>query len=772
MSKRKQPEPIPGTKGGFEEWQGSEDEGSSDDEVGNQKERILNRGVMQGAPVAKVLTKKGKKNVYAVITDLGAGLQGFMPISSMAEDPDLRDFLSHKLMHLRTGEAPAPGLPDRRSRISRIVATDQGLHNNQILISAMGRRVCSSMKDDWDNLPVCVSNLLSLLYDRDRVCEITSLANLRIGQVLDGVVQRRTNEGVVASLTTGVSRKNAHPLMGVAVGANAVSTDTTGTTTREIGTPSSAPGTPGGRQQSAPGTLRCRVIDCDPVNGIVDFSCNPAVANCPTALDRRTALSTFKNLAKKMKKTIPAQVILRKENYAIVISRPYSGVLGYLALPESDSERSRVKAGERITAVVEYVRIRPVANTSQPKRAKWVETGRQVQEDHEDLQEKRRTNLMRTPDDPWLCEESFVVLSLQPTAEPKQDVELEKPKAAPKKSDPSDAIEVGFDWQESESEEEDKKEAKKSPTTRPQKKSKKAETEIQIDKVERQRAEGGPAKTTEDFDRLIMASPHSSFVWCQYMAFHMANREFEQSRVIAERALKTISYRETGELHNIWVAYLNLENLNGTTESLNTVFQRFLQHSDDQLSAYKALLDIAKASKHNILAERTYQTILRKFGRSTEPWVNYAQYLLSLGAHDAINKLQKRMLANDQLTSKQQVDVLIKYGRMHYRQGSIDKGRTIFEGLLLKHPKRADLWSVYLDMERVVLPRLEDLTRIRNVFDRVTSLNLSSKKMQQFMTKYLSFEREKGDEERVEYVKKRAQEYVNAKLGVGDEDEE
>ena len=189
-----------------------------------------------------------------------------------------------------------------------------------------------------------------------------------------------------------------------------------------------------------------------------------------------------------------------------------------------------------------------------------------------------------------------------------------------------------------------------------------------------------------------------------------------------------------------------------------------------------------------------------------KPWVELAQYHLSRGSQDEITKLQKRMLNNKSLSDKQQVDFLLKVchtlstlstlsqhhpsqlGNMQYRQGSIDKGRTIFEGLTVKFPKRTDIWSVYLDMEQVVLPRLEDMTRyapwsqrfskmqhlffyrIRLVYDRITSMPLSSKKMQFFMTKYLTFEKNHGTAGRVEYVKKRAMDFVNAKLGEAEEE--
>lgn len=47
----------------------------------------------------------------------------------------------------------------------------------------------------------------------------------------------------------------------------------------------------------------------------------------------------------------------------------------------------------------------------------------------------------------------------------------------------------------------------------------------------------------EDFDRLVLQSPDSSLVWIRYMAHHLEGSEIEKAQAVAERALKTISFR-------------------------------------------------------------------------------------------------------------------------------------------------------------------------------------------------------------------------------------
>ena len=50
-------------------------------------------------------------------------------------------------------------------------------------------------------------------------------------------------------------------------------------------------------------------------------------------------------------------------------------------------------------------------------------------------------------------------------------------------------------------------------------------------------------ETAEEFDRMVLASPNNSLVWLQYMALHLHTTEIDKARVVAERALKTISFR-------------------------------------------------------------------------------------------------------------------------------------------------------------------------------------------------------------------------------------
>jgi rRNA biogenesis protein RRP5 len=40
-----------------------------------------------------------------------------------------------------------------------------------------------------------------------------------------------------------------------------------------------------------------------------------------------------------------------------------------------------------------------------------------------------------------------------------------------------------------------------------------------------------------------------------------------------------------------------------------------------------------------------------------------------------------------------------KFSQMEFKYGEPERGRTLFEGIVSHHPKRLDMWSIYLDME-------------------------------------------------------------------------
>ncbi|RXM27397.1 Protein RRP5-like [Acipenser ruthenus] len=298
---------------------------------------------------------------------------------------------------------------------------------------------------------------------------------------------------------------------------------------------------------------------------------------------------------------------------------------------------------------------------------------------------------------------------------------------------------------------------------KPQKKSKreknveKQRQEKELSKVEGELMDPGrQPQTANDFNRLVLGSPDSSIVWLQYMAFHLHATEIEQARAVAERALKTISFREEQEKLNVWVALLNLENMYGTEESLNKVFERAVQHCEP-LKVFQSLADIYTKSDKYKQAESLYNTMLRRFRQERSVWLSCATFHLRQGRTDETHRLLQRALKC--LPDKEHVDLIAKFAQLEFRFGDPERAKSMFESTLGNYPRRTDLWSVYIDM----MIKYGSQKEVRNILERVIHLSLAAKRIKFFFKRYLEYEKKHGCAESVQVVKEKAMEYVEAK---------
>jgi rRNA biogenesis protein RRP5 len=74
---------------------------------------------------------------------------------------------------------------------------------------------------------------------------------------------------------------------------------------------------------------------------------------------------------------------------------------------------------------------------------------------------------------------------------------------------------------------------------------------------------------------------------------------------------------EEGEKFNVWVAWLNLENLYGTEDATLALLSRALTHTDAR-RMYLAALDIFQRTAKAGLAEQCLKAMTRKFSESAE----------------------------------------------------------------------------------------------------------------------------------------------------------
>ena len=273
---------------------------------------------------------------------------------------------------------------------------------------------------------------------------------------------------------------------------------------------------------------------------------------------------------------------------------------------------------------------------------------------------------------------------------------------------------------------------------------------------EEELADGDAApRGAEDYERLLLASPNSSYVWLRYMSFQLSLTEIEKARSIGERALKTIELGNLKERFNIWAALLNLERAHGDEQSLGQMTSRAL-HGADPKAVYMHIASMHERAKSYDLADAAFEVCCKKYRSQIDVWISWMSAQMARG--DVSGGKATLQRAVDAMPRSQHADVLSKFAQLEFKFGEAERGRTVFDSILSNFPKRVDIWSIYMDMEL----RNGDVEPSKRLFERATSLKLSSKKMKFFFTRYLTFAREQGDAELIAHVKEKARAFVES----------
>jgi rRNA biogenesis protein RRP5 len=246
------------------------------------------------------------------------------------------------------------------------------------------------------------------------------------------------------------------------------------------------------------------------------------------------------------------------------------------------------------------------------------------------------------------------------------------------------------------------------------------------------------------------------------MSFQLSLTEVDKARAIGERALKTIELGELKERFNVWAALLNLERAHGDERSLNAMTTRAL-HGADPKTVYMHVASMHERAQAFAQADAAFELCCKKYRSQPDVWVAWMTSQMARGAHaDGKSTLQR---AVDALPRGAHADILSKFAQLEFRHGEAERGRTVFDSILANYPKRVDVWSVYMDMEL----KHGEAEPIGRVFERATSLRLSSKKMKFFFTRYLTYARERGSPELVAHVKEKARAFVESAGAGADE---
>ena len=137
-------------------------------------------------------------------------------------------------------------------------------------------------------------------------------------------------------------------------------------------------------------------------------------------------------------------------------------------------------------------------------------------------------------------------------------------------------------------------------------------------------------ESNSDFERLLLGSPNSSYLWIQYMSFQLQLAEVEKAREIGQRALKTINFREEQEKLNVWIGLLNLENIYGTEQTLEITFKDAARHNDSKTIYLRLASVFDQTEKFEVRRLRSYIIRSPKFLIFRKPRNNISEHARNL----------------------------------------------------------------------------------------------------------------------------------------------
>ena len=337
-------------------------------------------------------------------------------------------------------------------------------------------------------------------------------------------------------------------------------------------------------------------------------------------------------------------------------------------------------------------------------------------------------------------------------------------------------ININLDNEEGESENKNLKSSKKREKSKLKEEIKIREKEKILQKESQIDQEEKTPQTIEDYEKLILSDHNNSKYWILYASYILDKLGHNNARKIFERAIQNIDISLIKEKLNIWIAYMNLENVYGDNESFKNVVEKALEVNDKK-TIYKHLINIYRQSGKHSMALEVYKLAIKSFFNDANLWRNYIEFLFEAQKLELAEKFKdyefyqpKDMLnrALQALPQKEHIDLLIKYAQIQYKYDLVEEGRNTFESILRNYPKRSNVWTIYIDQES----KYGTKEKVRNIFEKVLTVDFKIKILKNMIKKYLEFEVKFGNSKSVEHVKKLTQELISKKLQELDDGEE
>ena len=334
----------------------------------------------------------------------------------------------------------------------------------------------------------------------------------------------------------------------------------------------------------------------------------------------------------------------------------------------------------------------------------------------------------------------------------KKDKKVEDDEEEEKEDEEEEDDENDMEIEDENEENEDKKNKRKSSSKREKDNLKK---EIKIREIEKAN-ENDEIKNAQYYERLILKDHDNSINWIAYASYILDTLNLASARQIFERALKIIDISKTNEKLNIWVGYLNLENIYGDAKSFQKILDRAKEVCDKKL-LYNHLIQIYINSNKYEDASDTYKILIKEYFDDLEIWKKYIEFLFEVNDLKDKNKINLDLIDPKEglnksmqvLKKKAHLDIMCWYGQLLYRYNNNEEARNMFDNILKNFPKRKDIWFVYIDKE---IKFGKNIEKVRQIFDKMFEIKFKINDLKSIMKKFLEFEKGHSKNEK-EFIK-------------------
>ena len=297
------------------------------------------------------------------------------------------------------------------------------------------------------------------------------------------------------------------------------------------------------------------------------------------------------------------------------------------------------------------------------------------------------------------------------------------------------------------------KEIKKKRVASKKKEKDNLKQEIKIREIEQANL-NNEIKNAQYYERVILKDHDNSLNWIEYASYILDTLNLASARQIFERALKIIDITKTKEKLNVWVAYLNLENIYGNEKTFEKIFERAKEVCDKKL-LFKHVIQIYFNSKKYNSVDDLYKILIKDYFDDLEIWKNYLEFLFEVNNNlenpntEIIEPKEGLNKSMQVLPKKNHLDIMSYYGQLLFKFNKKEDARNMFDKILKNFPKRKDIWFIYIDKE---IKYGKNVEKVRQIFDKMFEIKFKINDLKSIMKKFLEFEKQNSKDEK-EFIK-------------------